>query len=130
MISFLSQVVRDPGAPWRIENKRSGLIVAEQVLTAFDSKSRKKGLLGRHGLPESTALIIAPSNAVHTWFMQFPIDIAFVARDGRVVKVKAAVRPWRVAGALRAFSTIELPAGSLARSQTMCGDYLTLTSTR
>jgi uncharacterized membrane protein (UPF0127 family) len=127
--SFLSEIVRDPSAVWRIENRRSRLILADRVWTAFDSKSRNKGLLGRQGLPDSTALILAPSNAVHTWFMRFPIDIAFVAKDGRVVKTRSAVRPWRIAGALRAFATIELPAGSLVRSQTADGDELVLIRT-
>jgi uncharacterized membrane protein (UPF0127 family) len=34
---------------------------------------------------------------VHTFFIRFPIDVVFVARDGRVVKVRPAVKPWRLA---------------------------------
>jgi ethanolamine transporter EutH len=33
--------------------------------------------LGRDGLPDGTALVIAPSNAVHTFFMRFAIDVIF-----------------------------------------------------
>ena len=105
-------------------NARTGAIVADHLLTAFDSASRRQGLLGRDSLPGGHALIIAPSNAVHTFFMRFPIDIVFVRRDGRVIKVRSAVVPRRLAAAIRGFAVVELPAGTLARSGTEPGDML------
>ena len=53
-------------------------------------------------------MIIAPSNAIHTFFMKFPIDVVFVGRDGRVRKISEAVRPWPSASfaALSANSTL------------------------
>jgi uncharacterized membrane protein (UPF0127 family) len=124
MKSFLSPLLR-AGAPDHVlENVRTKKIVAGHLLTAFDSASRRQGLLGRDSLAEGTALIIAPSNAVHTFFMRFAIDVAFVRRDGRVLKVRRAVRPWRLTASLRAFAVIELPAGSLSSSETTPGDHL------
>ena len=73
-------------------------------------------------------MIIAPSNAIHTFFMKFPIDIAFVGRDGRVRKIREAVRPWRMSAALRAYAVIELPAGAIQRSGTVAGDTLVIRS--
>jgi len=122
--SFLSPLLRNDPTPHVLENARSGAIVADNLLTAFDSASRRQGLLGRDSLPEGNALIIAPSNAVHTFFMRFPIDIAFVRRDGRVIKVRSAVGPRRLAAAIRGFAVVELPAGALARSRTEPGDML------
>jgi uncharacterized membrane protein (UPF0127 family) len=124
MPSFLSPLLRGDAAPYRLENVRTGTVVAERLLTAFDSPTRRKGLLGRDSLPEGTALIIAPCNAVHTFFMRFAIDVAFVTREGRVLKVRAAVRPWRMTAALRAFAVVELPAGALALTNTVAGDIL------
>ena len=69
-------------------------------------------------------MVIAPSNAIHTFFMRFPIDLAFVTRDGRIVKTCPSVKPWRVAAALRAYAVVELPAGTLARCETVPGDRL------
>jgi hypothetical protein len=93
-------------------------------VTAFDSRSRRSGLLGRDTFGDGQAMIIAPSNAIHTFFMRFPIDIAFVTRAGRVVKTCHGVRPWRLAGALRAYAAIELPAGTLVLCETVSGDVL------
>ena len=73
-------------------------------------------------------MIIAPSNAIHTFFMKFPIDIAFVGRDGRVRKIRQALPPWRMSAALRAYAVIELPAGAIQRSGTVAGDTLVIRS--
>ncbi len=122
MKSFLSPLLRDDAVAHVLENVSTHRVIANQLLTAFDSRSRRQGLLGREGLSSGSALVIAPSNAVHTFFMRFPIDILFVRRDGTVIKVRSAVRPWRIAAALRAFAVIELAAGSLAQSNTTAGD--------
>lgn len=56
--------------------------------------------------------------------MRFPIDILFVARDGRVVKARSAVPANRIVGALRGFAVIEMAAGELERSGTRQGDRI------
>jgi uncharacterized membrane protein (UPF0127 family) len=128
MVSFLTPVLKNPTAAHRLENDRNGRILAHRVATAFDSSSRRKGLLGRDSLPPESALIIAPTNAIHTFFMRFAIDVAFMSREGRVLKVYRALRPWRIASALGAHAVIELPAGALMDADTRPGDTLRLTS--
>lgn len=114
---------RGEGSPV-LRNTRSGLPVATRVETAFSSADRKKGLLGRDGLEPGQALVIAPTNLVHTFAMRFAIDIVFVSRDGRVLKVSRAVPPRRIAGSLRAFAVVELAANEAERSDTREGDVL------
>ena len=99
--------------------------VARTLLTAFDSKSRKKGLLGRDSLPEGSALIIAPCQAIHTFSMRFAIDVLFVSKDGRVLKVRQAVPPRRIAGVLAGFCRRRTAGrGAIERSGTQAGDRL------
>ena len=129
MATFLKPVLRNLGEPYdpgeyELRNERAGTVLATRVLTAFDSASRRTGLLRHESLPLGTGLIIAPSNAVHTFFMRFAIDVAFVTKDGRVVKLRAAVPPWRLTGALRGYAVVELPAGTLERTGTRSGDRL------
>jgi len=124
MKSFLSPLLRPGGSALALTNARHGRIVAGTLLTAFDSKSRRKGLLDHDSLPEGTALIIAPCQAIHTFSMRFAIDVAFVSKDGRVLKVRHAVPPRRIVVSVRAFAVIELPAGALERSGTRAGDQL------
>ena len=121
--AFLRPLLADPEGRWALRNQRSGRLLAQRVLRAFDSKARRTGLLGRTEIGDE-AMIIAPTNAVHTWFMRFAIDIAFVARNGTVLKICEAVRPWRVAGAWGGYAVIELRAGALAASETVVGDVI------
>jgi uncharacterized membrane protein (UPF0127 family) len=121
---FLQPLLRPVEGTPRLRNTRSGLILATAVETAFDSSSRRRGLLGRDALAPGHALVIAPTNLVHTFSMRFAIDIVFVARDGRVVKVSAAVPPRRIAGSLRGFAVLELAAGQVALSDTKPGDRI------
>lgn len=126
MASFLQPLLRQENERHIIVNERTGQVVADQLLVAFDSQSRRQGLLKHTSLPESTAMVIAPSNAVHTFFMKFPIDIAFVSKSGRVLKVRSSVPAWRMSGALRGFAVLEMAAGSLERSGTTAGDQLVI----
>jgi uncharacterized membrane protein (UPF0127 family) len=128
--SFFHAVLREPGAKHTIRNSRNQRVLADEVIAAFDSKSRRTGLLKHSAMPRGSAMLIAPTNAVHTFFMRFPIDIAFVTREGRIVKVCPAVRPWRVAAAWKAFGVIELAAGTLLSSDTLVGDVLTLSASK
>ncbi|OFW17222.1 MAG: hypothetical protein A3F70_09950 [Acidobacteria bacterium RIFCSPLOWO2_12_FULL_67_14] len=107
-------------------NTRTGHTIASRLRGAFDSRTRRTGLLRTDTFERGEAMVIAPTNAIHTWGMRYPIDVAFVARDGRVLKIRAAVPPWRCAAAWGAYAVIELPAGTLAESGVVPGDVLTI----
>ncbi len=113
MPSFLSPLARAPHASCALRNTRTGETLAERLEPAFDRETRNRGLLGRDGLDPGSALVLAPCNSVHTWFMRFPIDLLFVTRDGTVKKVRSAVPPWRIALSWGVLAVIELPAGTI-----------------
>ena len=58
--------------------------------------------------------------------MRFPIDVIFLARDGRVMKTRLAIGPWRMALARGAYAVEELAAGALANTPLKTGDRLEL----
>ncbi|MBM3779385.1 MAG: DUF192 domain-containing protein [Acidimicrobiia bacterium] len=121
--SFLDPLRIDP-VVCRLLRVTDGQTLAGRILPAFDSRGRRRGLIGRAGLDADEALIISPTKALHTWFMRFPIDIAFVSRDGTVLKTRHAVTPWRVTACARAHAAVELPAGTLVRRAVRPGDVL------
>jgi uncharacterized membrane protein (UPF0127 family) len=108
----------------RIMNRTRGTVVAEAAETAGSSQSRRKGLLGRDGMAPGEGLWIVPCEAVHCFFMKFPIDVLFLDREKRVKKVLAALKPWRIGVCLAAHSVLELPAGQAAATGTQPGDQL------
>lgn len=128
--TFLRPLARAPDLRWALANTRTGRVVAHRLLAAFDSASRRKGLLGRRSLPDGQAMIIAPCRAVHTFFMQFSIDILFVSKDGRVLKTCSAVPARRITASLRAHAVIEMPAGTLERTEIVPGDTLIIVTTK
>lgn len=122
MGSFLSEAAKSlAGGPFELVDAASGRVLVPSLELAVDSASRKRGLLGREGLAPGAGLLIAPTNAVHTFFMRFPIDIVFVARDGEVVKVRRAVPARRMAAAWRGYAVVELAAHGAEFSQLTVG---------
>lgn len=72
---------------------------------------RLGGLLIRPRLQAQEALVLAPCSSVHTAFMRYPIDVVFVDKHGRVLKVEQHLKPWRAAWCWGAQAAIELLAG-------------------
>jgi uncharacterized protein len=123
---FLSPLLNRPGDAHRLVNVTRDILLATTVEGAFDSASRKKGLLGRDHLSPDSALVIAPSNAVHMFGMRFAIDVLFARRDGEVVKRVIRLERRRIAIAWRAFAAIELGAHHPGVAATEVGDRLAI----
>jgi len=81
------------------------------VEVAGTRAQRRRGLLGRDGL--DGVFVIEPCRQVHSVGMRFPIDVAFCARDGRVLRV-STIRPGRVSRVVwRSRFVVEAEAGRL-----------------
>lgn len=99
-------------------------ILADDLHATFTGAERRKGLLGRDSLNQGEGMWIVPSQAVHTFFMRFAIDLVYVDRKHRVRKLRAAVPPGRISVCFFATSVLELPAGVIQATQTRVGDQL------
>lgn len=101
--------------------RRDGQVLAALEVAA-DRASRRRGLRGRDDV--SGALLIRPCRQVHTLGMRFPIDVAFCAPDGTVLRT-VTLRPGRISGVcLRAGFAIEAGAGAFERWGLRPGDRL------
>ncbi len=87
--------------------------VLASVEMATDRVARRVGLIGRPGI--DGALFIAPTFAVHTIGVRFPIDVAFLSKYF-VVLSTVTMRPSRIGMPRpRAKAVIEAEAGSFER---------------
>jgi len=102
-----------------------GDVVCERCRLAETAFARMRGLLGRSGLARGEGLLLRPASSVHTAFMRFAIDVVFVDRENRVLKVVADVPPWRAAACKGARATLELPAGEAEKHGLAPGVSLT-----
>ena len=88
------------------------LIPDLQVADTF--AARALGLMGHKGMPHGHGLLIQPCRSIHTWFMRFPLDVIFLDKNWRVVKVGPNLKPWRLAwGGWNAVAVVEVRSGWL-----------------
>ena len=109
-------------------NRTRGATIASNVRLADTPRARRIGLLERDKLAPGEGLWIYPTQAIHTFGMQFPIDVAFLDRRLRVKRMYHNLAPYRLTSlVLSAKSVLELPSGSLAGTGTAVGDELQFT---
>lgn len=108
-------------------NLDTGELLANRVTVASRRVERAIGLLKHDSLAPGEALLITPCRGVHTCGMRFNIDILALDATGKVVDAVHALEPWRFRlprpGSV---SVLELPEGSLSRSNTECGHRIEL----
>lgn len=105
-------------------NVTRGRVVASSVEKADTAAARGKGLLGRETMGAQEGLWIVPCPMIHTFFMRFPIDVLFLDRENKVVRVIENLKPWRVSPwVFSAHSVLEL-AGGVLRGAVVPGDVL------
>jgi uncharacterized membrane protein (UPF0127 family) len=113
-------------APHRLRNARTGELIATAVELADSPWKRMRGLLGRSGLDEGAGMRFEPTSSLHMMFMRFAIDVVYVDRDERIVKLVPHFKPWRFSMARGARSAYELTVGTLEAHDVAVGDQLVL----
>jgi uncharacterized protein len=108
----------------KVTNRTRGTLVADRADIADTSAKRRTGLLKHTGLAPGEGLWIAPCEGVHTFAMKFPIDVVFLTRKKKVLKIRPNMVRSRISFHLLAHSVLELPAGRLAETETRRGDQL------
>ena len=91
---------------------RLGWTPAEFVV-AESFAARLRGMLGwqpvaGNGLP--LVMAFPQCSSVHTCFMAYPIDIAFIDRSGNILACYENVRPWRMCSHPCAWAVLERPS--------------------
>lgn len=109
----------------RVVNADRGATLGTRVALADRWLARLRGLLGRPEPAPGEGLLLAPCGSVHMLGMRYPIDVALLDGERRVLSVHPGLRPgWHVAAAHGARYALELPAGTLATTGTVPGDRL------
>ncbi len=108
-------------------HKKTGFVLAKEVIRAEGLFLRLKGLLGTKDFSLSHVLWIIPCSGIHTFFMKFSIDIIFVTRNLKITRVLRGIPPWRFVSSplfSRSHSVFEFKAGVLDRYVLEPGDQL------
>jgi uncharacterized membrane protein (UPF0127 family) len=111
--------------PLIVKNVTRNHILVSRGSVAANFWTRLKGLMGSSPLEKGEALLISPSNSVHTHFMRYALDILYINDNYQVVAMDEKMKPWRMGRIHRqARHVLELPAGLIETTQTSIGDQL------
>jgi hypothetical protein len=104
---------------------KDGVVLFNPVEALTSVTARGRGLLGRPTLPDGHAVLLAPCRAIHTWFMCFRLDVAFLDANLVVTRLCRGVKTFRMAwGPRNACATLEWRAGWLPAAALAEGDRL------
>lgn len=104
--------------------KKNSTVLFSQATVAGNPFLKMKGLLGKKTMSSEEALIFSKAPSLHTFFMKFPIDIAFLDSTKRVITCWIGVKPNRILPYVKSSYTIEMPEDSIPRKGITLGDQL------
>ena len=80
---------------------------------------RLKGLMFQRHMSGYDGLMIRPCNSIHTFFMCYNIDVVFLDREFKIIKIIRDLRPWRMTMVyFNAYQVLELLGGTLSQDAT------------
>jgi uncharacterized protein len=101
---------------YQFRTEGSGLVLAAHVKLADNAWARFKGLMLTKRMDGYDGILFRPGNSIHTCFMRYPIDVVFLTKEYRIVKIVRALKPWRFTRPYwRASQVLELAAGAVPR---------------
>ncbi len=81
--------------------------------------SRLRGLMFSNNMDNYDGILITPCNSIHTFFMKYSIDVVFLTKDYKIVKIIRNLKPWRMTFVyFNSFQVLEIMSGSLPNSIT------------
>lgn len=106
--------------------KKGGAIIFENCQVANTFLTRLIGLMGKSIVQENQAVVFPKCNSIHTFFMRIPIDVIFVSKTGKVVRVVPELKPWKLLMPIKgAAHSIEVASQGALRKNIKIGDQLT-----
>jgi uncharacterized protein len=114
----------------RALNQTRATVLCGHLEEAGGVAGKSRGLLGRDGLEAEAGMLfeagwLEPFMCMHMLFMRFAIDVVFLNRQGKVIRINRNLRPWRISSIVwGARIALELPAGGAALSRTEVGDQI------
>jgi len=108
----------------KITHSNTDIALGSNIKLANTFWSRLKGLMFQDSFGEHDGIYFTWSKSVHNCFVKFPIDVIFISKDYKIVKIIRSFKPWRFTRIyLTASHVIELPENTVTDSFNV-GDQL------
>ena len=99
-------------------------VIVKRLQLADSFATRLVGLMFKGPPADKDGLLFEDCRSLHTHFMIYPLDVVFLDKNDRVVRVIKEMKPWRMTRPyFKASKAFEVKVGSLAR-EVKPGDQL------
>ena len=93
---------------------QEGVVLINDITIAKSHFSRMKGLMFADKMPGCLGFLIDPCNSIHTFFMKFNLDVAFISKKNEIVHVERDMKPWRATKIyFKAKKVLEMKSGTM-----------------
>lgn len=104
------------------KNGTSGEVIAENMNAADTFLKRLKGLMFTKELSPQSGLYIYPCSGVHTYFMNYGIDVLYLDSNNIILAIDEDMKPSRVGRFVKnAVAVVELSSGRAKQTHTEIG---------
>ncbi|MFT9598494.1 DUF192 domain-containing protein [Mesobacillus sp.] len=111
----------------RLVNESNGKELAADVKIADTFFSRFKGLMLTDSLSDGHSLYIQPCRSIHTFFMNYSIDVLYINENNEIVGTDEQLEPAKMGKRCKgAYSVFELPEGTIRNTGTKVGHSIKL----
>jgi len=110
--------------PHYISKANDNMVLWKKAVIARSFWQRLRGLMGRSLLDPDEALIFYHATSFHTFFMRFPIDIIFLDREAKIIRIASNLVPFRCVNCFGASCAIEVTAHQASQKGLAVGDTL------
>lgn len=128
MTPFLQPVAGGSTAGWCLRNTTRDHLIASSFRCVLAPTRRWRRLGRRTDLEPGLAVAFAPCQAVCTFGPGSTPDVLLIDDLGQVVLARPRMARWSIARHQRASAAIELPPGTIGRTNTMLGDRIEVES--
>lgn len=111
---------------YNIINKSKNYLLASKARIARGFLARLLGLMFRKSMSSGEALIFYHAMSIHTFFMRFPLDVVFLDKSMKVMKIYNNLESSRIVFCPKAFMVIEFSSKLGTRGLLEIGDNLEL----
>ena len=111
---------------YNIVNKSKGKPICNKAELANNYFSRLMGLMFRKSLGNDECLAFYNAPSIHTCFMRFPLDLVFIDKDKKVIKICEGIKPWRFVISRGSYLTLEFSPNKISTENIELGDILEL----
>ena len=91
-------------------------ILVSNIRVASSLRDRIIGLMFGQNLGHYGGILLTPCNSIHTFFMNYNLDVIFFSKDNKVIKIIREIKPWRITPIyFESSKVLEVMGGTLSR---------------